>query len=197
MTLNELAAQVAAALGQLDQASGRVSEVPSVRTIRFYSTHGLLDRPLEFKGRTAIYGPRHLHQLVAIKRLQSRGLALEEIQERIVGATDAQLKTLSELEIDTVKSNAAPARSNFWADVPEEDVPAVTVDVVPDVVGAARLDDVSLLLIEGLSRELRPDDIEAMRIAAGPLLKLLRSRNLIDPRLGAARGFAAKPEEES
>lgn len=190
MTLNELAAHAAAALADIDQASGRVSEVPSVRTIRFYATHGLLDKPLAFKGRTAIYGPRHLHQLVAIKRLQARGLTLDEIQARVTGATDKQLATLSELELNTVKSKPDPVRSNFWAEVPEDDVPEPTMARTEVGVGAVRLDSVAVLLIDPLARELHPDDLEAIRVAAGPLLTLLHRRNLIEPR------HVAAPREE-
>ncbi len=183
MTLNELAAETAAALGDLDQASGRVSEVPSVRTIRFYSTHGLLDRPLEFKGRTAIYGVRHLQQLVAIKRLQARGLGLEEIQARVIGATDKELAKLSEVEWNTVKSTNEVVRSNFWTEIPDETV-GEPVAVAEEELGieAVRLDESVVLLIDRLKRELHPDDVEAIHVAAGPLMKLLRTRNLIDPR---------------
>ncbi len=182
MTLNELAAETAAALGDLDQASGRVSEVPSVRTIRFYSTHGLLDRPLEFKGRTAIYGVRHLHQLVAIKRLQARGLGLEEIQARVIGASDKELAKLSEVEWNTVKSTNEVVRSNFWTDIPDDTV-SESAPIAEEIgIEALRLDEGVVLLIDKLKRDLHPDDIAAMHVAAGPLLKLLRSRNLIDPR---------------
>jgi len=181
MTLNELAAETAAALGDLDQASGRVSEVPSVRTIRFYATHGLLDRPLEFKGRTAIYGVRHLHQLVAIKRMQARGLGLEEIQARVIGATDKDLAKLSEMDLNTVKSTVAPIRSNFWTDIPDDTTSEPEVPAESGI-AAVRLDESVVLLIDRLARELHPDDVEAIHVAAGPLMKLLRSRNLIDPR---------------
>ncbi len=71
------------------QANGRVREVPDQRTIRYYTTLGLIDRPAEMRGRTALYGVRHLLQLVAIKRLQTHGLSLAEIQTRVVGRTDA------------------------------------------------------------------------------------------------------------
>lgn len=181
MTLQELAAAATAALGDVDQTSGRVSEVLSVRTIRFYSTHGLLDRPLEFRGRTAIYGQRHLHQLVAIKRLQARGLALEEIQARLIGASDEHLRKLSELSRETVKYTRASARPNFWEEVPEE-VSEPVVRPSERGPGAVRLDEAAVLLIDSLAREIHPDDVEAIRVAAGPLMKLLRTRNLIDPR---------------
>src|SRR4030095_943669 len=52
---------------------------------------GLIDRPVAHRGRTALYGPRHLLQLVAVKRLQARGLPLVAIQQELAGATDTEL----------------------------------------------------------------------------------------------------------
>ena len=69
--------------------------MPDLRTIRYYTTLGLLDRPAAMRGRTALYGPRHLLQLVAIKRLQARGLSLAAVQERVVGLSDAALRRLA------------------------------------------------------------------------------------------------------
>src|SRR5256885_341273 len=92
-TLNELTARVALALTE-DYAgapNGRVRDVPDPRTIRYYTTLGLLDRPGELRGRTALYGRRHLLQLVAIKRLQAQGLTLNQVQERLLGLTDDDL----------------------------------------------------------------------------------------------------------
>src|SRR5919202_1029774 len=90
-TLDELCAQVALALAAdyAGQASGRVREVPDRRTIRYYTTLGLVDRPAAVRGRTALYSTRHLLQLVAIKRLQARGLTLAEVQRRLLGLTDS------------------------------------------------------------------------------------------------------------
>ena len=72
-TIDELGAVVALALSvdYAGQANGRVREVPDRRTIRYYTTLGLIDRPARMRGRTALYGRRHLLQLVAIKRLQA------------------------------------------------------------------------------------------------------------------------------
>src|SRR5437764_13479859 len=93
-TLDELAAQVALALvvDYAAQASGRVREVPDRRTIRYYTTLGLLDRPAQVRGRTALYSTRHLLQLVAIKRLQARGLSLAEVQAQLLGQTNGGLR---------------------------------------------------------------------------------------------------------
>src|SRR6267378_745075 len=95
-TLDELCDQVAQALARDAPAAldGRVREVPDRRTLRYYTTLGLLDRPAEMRGRTAYYGRRHLLQLVAIKRLQARGLSLAEVQERLVGIGHAALARL-------------------------------------------------------------------------------------------------------
>src|SRR5437764_5230066 len=96
-TLDELCARVAVALAvdYAGQASGRVREVPDRRTIRYYTTLGLIDRPAAVRGRTALYGRRHLLQLVAIKRLQAHGLSLAEVQSRLVGLTDSDLVVLA------------------------------------------------------------------------------------------------------
>ena len=75
-TLDELAERVDVAL-TVDYAgppSARVRAVPDRRAIRWYTTIGLIDRPVAHRGRTALYGPRHLLQLVAVKRLQASGL---------------------------------------------------------------------------------------------------------------------------
>src|SRR5919107_3716787 len=101
-TLDELAERVDAALAvdYAGQASGRVRDVPDRRVIRWYTTIGLVDRPLAHRGRTALYGPRHLLQLVAVKRLQARGLPLVAIQQELAGATDAQLARVARLPLE-------------------------------------------------------------------------------------------------
>jgi Vault protein inter-alpha-trypsin domain/MerR HTH family regulatory protein len=69
--------------------------VPDQRAIRYYTTIGLVDRPSGMRGRTALYGRRHLLQLVAIKRLQAGGLSLVDVQRELAGATDAQLERVA------------------------------------------------------------------------------------------------------
>lgn len=187
-TISELAAEVAAVLSEaeVDQASGRVTEVPSTRTIRYYTTHGLLDGPLEFRGRTALYGRRHLLQLVAIKRLQARGTSLTEVQSRVVGASDDELATLAELQSGEVEGARRPEparrREEFWAHPVAE--PTTTTSAVLEreleTLPAVKLGDGVALLLHGALRDLYPDDLEAIRVAAEPLLKLLKSRNLTD-----------------
>src|ERR1700738_4259168 len=95
-TIDELSTQVALALSvdYAGQANGQVRDVPDRRTIRYYTTLGLLDRPARLRGRTALYGRRHLLQLVAIKRLQARGAALAQLQQQLLGLADAGLARL-------------------------------------------------------------------------------------------------------
>src|SRR5262245_7539197 len=134
-TLDDLTAQVALALSvdYEGSASGRVRDVPDRRTIRYYTTLGLIDRPADMRGRTALYGRRHLLQLVAIKRLQARGVPLVEVQEKLVGASDAALRRLAKLpEEERIAAGETPApaeplRGAFWKTavtaVPEEGGP--------------------------------------------------------------------------
>jgi MerR HTH family regulatory protein len=107
-TIDQLCALAAAELlaSEQSQPSARVREVPDRRTIRWYATIGLLDRPAEMRGRTALYGRRHLLQIVAIKRLQATGIPLAEVQERLAGATSSTLEGIAEL-------SAAPARGSM------------------------------------------------------------------------------------
>ena len=79
------------------QDSSRVRELPDVRTIRYYTTLGILDKPAEMRGRTAFYGRRHLLQVVAIKRLQARGLPLTAIQEQLLGVDETKLRDIAAL----------------------------------------------------------------------------------------------------
>ena len=71
----------------------RVSAAPDARTVRYYTTLGLLDRP-RIEGRQARYGERHVLQLLAIKALQAQDLPLGEIQRRLYARSDAELKAL-------------------------------------------------------------------------------------------------------
>ncbi|HZE99786.1 MAG TPA: MerR family transcriptional regulator [Planctomycetota bacterium] len=75
------------------QADGRVAAAPDARTVRYYATLGLVDRP-GIVDREARYGRRHLLQLVAVKALQARGLPLADIQSRLYGCSNPELENL-------------------------------------------------------------------------------------------------------
>jgi DNA-binding transcriptional MerR regulator len=118
-TLDELAERVDAALAvdYHGQSSGRVRDVPDRRAIRWYTTIGLIDRPLAHRGRTALYGARHLLQLVAVKRLQAKGLPLVAIQQELAGATDTDLERVARVPAAaaTGREAASPEAASLHA----------------------------------------------------------------------------------
>jgi DNA-binding transcriptional MerR regulator len=139
-SLDELSARVSAALGSaaVDQSNGQVSEVPNARTIRYYATLGLIDRPYA-AGRGVRYGRRHLLQLVAIKRLQAQGKVLAEVQKELLALSAAALEGLAALPADDevaalaaeIHGPAPKVESRreraFWSAEPE-----VTLATTPD-----------------------------------------------------------------
>lgn len=56
----------------------------TARTVRYYVQVGLVDRPAG-ETRAARYGPRHLEQLLLIKKWTTAGVSLERIRELIHG----------------------------------------------------------------------------------------------------------------
>ena len=92
----DLTALCAAATGLLGagrpSGDGRVSERPDARTVRYYQTIGVMDKPLRYDGRQAIYGFRHLLQLVATKVLQGHGHSLAQVQRALVGLSTDRLE---------------------------------------------------------------------------------------------------------
>jgi DNA-binding transcriptional MerR regulator len=191
-TIDELQERAAWALARIGEAvpNGRVRAVPDQRTIRYYTTLGLLDRPAAMQGRTAFYGRRHLLQLVAIKRLQARGLSLAELQQRLVGLPDAELEAIARLpaELDAPPADEpppSPRAAAFWKEAPapppEPAEPAGGEAPNAGPLQGVPLDD-GLLLLVAAERPLEPEDIEALRAVAGPLRKLLEERRLWQPR---------------
>ncbi|WP_233624292.1 MerR family transcriptional regulator [Actinoplanes sp. ATCC 53533] len=186
--------------------NGRVRDVPDRRAIRWYTTTGLVDRPAGMRGRTALYGPRHLLQLVAVKRRQAQGHSLAAIQAELAGASDADLAIAARVPegLLTVTDDAAPAdgpvRSRFWATATATatappaatatalDVPAGSPRGVADPatprpesatarpVGGVALGGGAILVLP-----VRPDaaDCAAIATAARPLLDLLAARGLL------------------
>jgi DNA-binding transcriptional MerR regulator len=114
-TLTELAARASEALAaEPGRVNGRVQEVPNERLIRWYTTIGLVDPPLSRRGRIALYGPRHLLQIVAVKRRQAAGLTIAEIQAELAGAPDTVLQQISGLH-GQPPAVEPPTRNRFWA----------------------------------------------------------------------------------
>lgn len=206
-TIEQLPERVAELLsGNYDgQRNGRIRELPNGRTIRWYTTIGLVDRPVAMRGRTALYGPRHLLQLAAVKRLQAAGHSLAEIQEKLLGATDAQLAQLAEVTRLDVAWPGQPVRvDGFWRagshgdrsvsdddndDENPDSVPLGASDTVSKVSAVAvhgiRLGDSVTVLLDAAARAPDARELAAIQAAAAPLLDLL-----------GRMGLAPSPGEE-
>lgn len=161
-TLAELQGQAEAVLAAsgIAPGSGRVRDVPDERTLRYYTTLGLLAPPAVMRGRKAFYSRAHLAQVVAIKRLQALGMSLAQVQRELAGATRAELEGVA------VLPEELPARA-FWAEEPAPAPAAVPggawLQVAPGVV----------LLLSGTA----PDPAALVR-AAAPLAAELRRQGL-------------------
>ena len=80
--------------GLLDaQTDGRVSDAPDARTVRYYTTMGLVDRP-RIVDREARYGWRQVLQVLTIKALQHQGRPLLQIQKLLYGRSEAELEAV-------------------------------------------------------------------------------------------------------
>jgi len=195
------------------QESGRVRDVPDVRTIRYYTTLGLLDRPAQMQGRTAFYGQRHVMQLVAIKRLQAKNLSLVEVQQTLAGIGDKELERLAELpdglfeqatgetssrkggDAKVEKPTAIAARK-FWEqspELPENEPEAATAVLEPRPAVVVPLAEGISLTLEGAGLE-RIEEADFSQL--GPAVAMLQEALI---RIGVATApqhQAAQPRKE-
>jgi len=226
LTIAELADAVATVLadGYDGVRSGRVRHLPDARTIRWYQTLGMVDRPAAFRGRTALFSRRHVLQLAAIKRLQAAGHPLASIQQGLVGKTDAELARAAGASIAGVERcigeivgvrgrgdtpvamvaaplKAAKPRSTmaFWKTRPVDASPAVAPAAVPDAVPATLqsipLGDRAALVWTG--QGLTPAERDAAVRLARPLIEFLSSRvpGGAEPAGGAVHP-SARPQQD-
>ncbi|ORV60114.1 transcriptional regulator [Mycobacterium gastri] len=143
--------------------------------IRYYTARGLLPSP-GTRGRALTYGRTHLLRLVAIKRLQGKGLSLEEIFDRLAAMSPAELASLAAIPAGVIPadlgdpepaSETSRAAGRFWRAVPQAASAPAAAPAVTDL-RAVRLSDTVTLLIDGPLPAL-----DALRHAAAPLLDLL------------------------
>lgn len=184
--------------------SGRVRDLPDARTVRWYQTLGMVDRPAAFRGRTALFGRHHLLQLAAIKKLQSSGFPLADIQRGLAGKNDAELARsagVAQKDADQVIEHAVRVRSEasatkladavagesnppsrrasaFWKAKPAAHAWAAPVMVASVPSAPACMQSVSLgdagMLLWN-GRELTAAERETLARLAGPLVTFLRS----------------------
>jgi DNA-binding transcriptional MerR regulator len=127
----------------------------TVRTIRFYSTRGLLPPPAIGPRRVGRYGPAHLSRLALIEELQNQGMTLAAIE-----------RYLRRLPEDTDPHDLAIHR-------------AMVASWMPDTVDEAGREE----LERRVGRELTGDDLE--RLTAMGVLEATGdpARFLVDPAL--------------
>ena len=178
-TLGELHAQVEAVLAAQDISpeSGRVRTVPDERTLRYYTTIGLLAGPALLKGRKAYYSRIHLAQIIAVKRLQALGLSLAQIQRELAGATPGELEAMAVLPEPLprpIPVQPPGGERAFWCEAGAGDGPApgaprtgAWVELAPGVV---------VLLPAGPPPSAR--DLQLLAQAAAPLAQALRRQGL-------------------
>ena len=178
-TLGELHAHAEAVLAaqEISPESGRVRAVPDERTLRYYTTIGLLTGPTVLKGRKAYYSLVHLAQIVAIKRLQALGLSLAQVQQELAGATPTELKSMASLPEPLPDplpaATAAPGRV-FWDETATESSPA---QVVPRSGTWTELAPGVLILLPA-GPPLSARIFEILSQAAAPLAEELRRQGL-------------------
>jgi DNA-binding transcriptional MerR regulator len=195
-TIAELGERVLAALADTayePPRNGQVRAVPDLRTIRYYTTLGLLDRPAAMRGRTALYGPRHLLQLVAVKRLQADGKSLSEVQAELAGLDDEGLAAVARVDVAVASAGGSAAEpgepaareARFWAAAP---APARVASARPARARASLKAVAKIELAPGVSLIVEPAggpghmaraiDPHELARAAAPLLEALRRHGL-------------------
>jgi len=187
--------------------SRRVRWQPDARLVRYYTTLGLLDRPVELRGRTAYYHDRHLLQLLAIKTLQALGLSLQTVQTKLAGMPDAELAQQIGLPPDWAEQLAAtgaapmvsriaepvPTLSNparFWEHAPAESTPVGSLAPAPalpitELLAMTLTPGVQLLIDRRRYPQL---DVNDLRDA---------SRALCDRLRAAARSAKENPDDDA
>jgi DNA-binding transcriptional MerR regulator len=185
-TLPELVDECATKIRALPApTNGQVRAVPDERTIRYYATLGLLDRPAAMRGRTALYNARHLAQIVAIKRLQLMGRTLSEIQALWPTLDDQTLTRMSGVNVAGTTAN--PSREEFWKREPIETHPSIPVESAAPAAGVDRHTAIAISIelaphisisLPMPSGGLSQADVRALRAAAAPLLNELARRRL-------------------
>jgi DNA-binding transcriptional MerR regulator len=206
-TIAELAERAAGALTAAPPAvrSRRIREAPNERLIRWYATVGLMDPPLSRRGRVALYGRRHLLQLVAVKRRQAEGRSLAEIQAELAGAPDKQLEAIAQVAAhptdEDEKDKAGPER--FWTRSsaepgagPQQEAAAWPDEHLDDQPLGIRIAPGVILLVEDAARSLGSDDLAAVRYAARPLLGALARLGLTHDAPAAAQKSAVPKAAE-
>jgi len=148
---------------------------------------GIVDRPLKTWRRRKLYGERHRQQLVAIKRLQARGLALDTIGASILSMSPHELAGVAGAARpawvargaadSAVPTDGSPSRRGGKR-APGASPPALAATVRPtDRVTGVELGPIRLTF--KAQRSASEQDVAALAAHAAALLEVLESRGLL------------------
>ncbi len=122
----------------LPAGDGRAQARPDARTLRWYQTLGLLDKPLRYDGRSAVYGWRHVVQALAVKVLQGSGLRLDQVQQALAAqpfsAIEQAVLAAIPSEGPLPPASAEPLGSRYWVELG----PGITLLLDPQIVSDPR-----------------------------------------------------------
>jgi DNA-binding transcriptional MerR regulator len=136
---------------------GRVTDIPDARTLRYYQTTGLLDKPVRYDGRKAVYGYRHLLQVLSLKLLQAQGFSLAQIQRALTGASRDDLER-------------AVAESLGEGDIPV-DIEAVAAEAEPAAVKSKAL--IAVAVGRGVSIVIDPTEVKDPEVILAAVTELM------------------------
>lgn len=135
----------------LELAGERLGEEITPRTVRLYATEGLIDRPGK-DGRRAVYGQRHLLQLLLVRSLARRGLSLSAIAPLVASDDEALQEQLNQLD-DGLEASAPAPESND------------ALDYLQSIQSSAAEPSPSLLPLLGAPLSRRSPSLRASRMA--------------------------------
>jgi DNA-binding transcriptional MerR regulator len=101
-----------------EQPSDRVTKILNERTLRYYIAEGLIDRPLGKEGTAALYGYRHLLQILAIKLLQGNFLPIRRIREILANKSNEEMEMILAEGLEGPVTNLRPAFRQPLGDLP-------------------------------------------------------------------------------
>jgi DNA-binding transcriptional MerR regulator len=135
----------------LAQAGERLGEKITPRTVRLYATEGLIDRPGK-DGRRAVYGQRHLLQLLLVRSLARRGLSLSAIAPLVASDDEVLQEQLNQLD-DGLEASSTDPESND------------ALDYLQSIQSSAAEPSPSLLPLLGAPLSSRSPSLRASRMA--------------------------------
>jgi DNA-binding transcriptional MerR regulator len=111
---------------RMTPANGQAAEDITERTIRYYRTLGLLDKPVGSYTKT--FSDKHRLQLIAVRVYQAQGIPLRRIRDELYGKSEEDLMEFEKLAAKQGKAAAQyagpfepPAAGESWAVAPLND----------------------------------------------------------------------------